>query len=193
MNADASLDKPTQREPRRPVWTWISRSPEATEELGRVLGRVVPGGTLIALDGELGAGKTTFVRGLARGLDVEDGVTSPSYALLQTYSGRLELHHFDAWMERRERAFLLDGGLEWMRSGGVAAVEWAERVHDALPWPRLHMTFEHQSFTTEDESERRIRAWVAGQGNDADSLAHALEVARAAAHHAGLEPDSSAV
>jgi tRNA threonylcarbamoyladenosine biosynthesis protein TsaE len=121
----------------------ISRSPDATRALGAALGRALPPGTLVALDGDLGSGKTCFVQGLAEGLGVADPVTSPTYALLQTYSGRLDLHHFDAYMEGRERALLLDGGLEWMHAGGVAAVEWAKRVEDVLPRPRLSIVLEH--------------------------------------------------
>jgi tRNA threonylcarbamoyladenosine biosynthesis protein TsaE len=98
---------------------------------------------VLALDGELGAGKTAFVRGLARGLGVEEPVSSPTYVLMNVYSGRLELYHFDAWMERREEAFLADGGSEWLRAGGVCAVEWASRVADWLPLPRLAVRLAH--------------------------------------------------
>lgn len=119
-----------------------SRGPEATEALGESLGRALSSRTLIALDGDLGAGKTCFVRGLARGLGVTDVVSSPTYALLQSYPGRVELHHLDAWMEGRERAFLLDGGLEWVASSGVTVIEWATRVADVLPEPRLAITLE---------------------------------------------------
>lgn len=125
--------------------TFISRNSEATEALGEAIGRALEGTALIALDGDLGAGKTCFVRGLARGLGVVDTVNSPTYALLQTYSGRLQLHHLDAWMEGRERAFLVDGGLEWVASSGVTVIEWAERVADVLPKPRLHVAIERIS------------------------------------------------
>ena len=97
---------------------------------------------MIALDGDLGAGKTCFVRGLARGLGVIDPVSSPTYALLQSYEGRLPLHHLDAWMEGRERAFLLDGGLEWIVERGVTVIEWAERVADLLPPDRISVRIE---------------------------------------------------
>ena len=123
---------------------FLSRSPEATERLGEQLGRAAPPGTVIALEGDLGAGKTAFVRGVARGLGVEGPVTSPTFALLQQYEGRLPLHHFDAYMEGRERAFLADGGLEHLHEGGVAAVEWAPRVVDFLPTPRLWVVLEHR-------------------------------------------------
>ena len=150
--------------------TFLSRSPAATRALGETLGRHLTPGTVIALDGELGSGKTCFVQGLAAGLGVADPVTSPTYALLQSYSGRLDLHHFDAYMEGRERALLQDGGLEWMHAGGVAAVEWAGRVADVLPLPRLRVRMDHVS-----ESARRLSITVEGEGIAADRLAEIVE------------------
>jgi tRNA threonylcarbamoyladenosine biosynthesis protein TsaE len=129
---------------RRIVRRFVSSAPEATEALGAALGGALAPGTVVALDGDLGSGKTCLVRGLARGLGVEGPVTSPTYALLQTYAGRLELHHFDAWMEGRERAFLLDGGDVSFGSDGVAVVEWAGRVAEFLPAPRLWIGLEHR-------------------------------------------------
>lgn len=135
--------------------TWTSFGPDATEALGEALGRALSGRAIVALAGDLGAGKTCFVRGLARGLDVRDAISSPTYALLQTYAGREELHHLDAWMEGRERAFLLDGGLEWVSSNGVVAIEWADRLADVLPAPRLAVTLTHAG-----QDARRIRIEV---------------------------------
>ena len=86
--------------------TFRSRSAEETAALGEALGRRLGQGAVIALDGELGAGKTVFVQGLARGLGVEEPVTSPSFTLMHEHAGRLTLHHFDAWMTGREVAFL---------------------------------------------------------------------------------------
>lgn len=137
---------------------FVSSSPEGTEALGEALGRVLEDRTIVALDGDLGAGKTCFVRGLARGLGVEDEISSPTYALLQSYPGRHELHHLDAWMEGRERSFLLDGGLEWVASHGVTVIEWAERVADVLPTPRLLVRLE-----VLDEHTRGITFEVHGE------------------------------
>ena len=145
--------------------TLLSHAPESTRALGTALGRALPPGTVVALDGELGAGKTCFVQGLASGLGVKDAVTSPTYALLQTYSGRLDLHHFDAFMEGRERALLLDGGLEWMHAGGIAAIEWAGRVRDVLPRPLVWILFEHAG-----PHERRLSLRVEGEGERAVRL-----------------------
>jgi tRNA threonylcarbamoyladenosine biosynthesis protein TsaE len=118
-------------------------SVEATEALAAEIGARLRPGDVLALDGELGSGKTAFVRGLARGLEVDEPVHSPTYVLMNAYSGRLELYHFDAWMEGREEAFLADGGSAWLRAGGVAAIEWAERVAPWLPLPRLSVRLSH--------------------------------------------------
>ncbi|MBK7877559.1 MAG: tRNA (adenosine(37)-N6)-threonylcarbamoyltransferase complex ATPase subunit type 1 TsaE [Planctomycetes bacterium] len=155
---------------REPVF--FSRSAVATEALGEALGRALPPGAFVALDGELGSGKTCFVRGLARGLGVREAVTSPTYALLQTYRGRVELAHLDAWMEGRERAFLMDGGLDSLDPDGVVVVEWADRVRDALPTTRIAVRLEHAGRDT-----RRIQFAVEGAGPPAAALARALEAA----------------
>ena len=155
--------------------SFLSRSPEATEALGAALGSELEAGAIVTLDGELGSGKTCFVRGLARGLGVIERVQSPTYALMHSYTGRLELFHFDAWMEGRERAFLLDGGLEWLSAAGVTAIEWAERVADVLPPERLSVKLAHETPT-----ERSIEMRVVGAGRVADELARALEIVASA-------------
>lgn len=114
---------------------------EETEALAERLGALLAPPALVALDGELGAGKTAFVRGLARGLGVQGGVSSPTYALMASHEGRVPFLHFDAWMEGRERAFLADGGAELL-ADAVCAVEWASRVDDALPAARVQVQIE---------------------------------------------------
>jgi len=139
--------------------TFISSSAEVTEALAEELGRTLPAGTLVALDGDLGAGKTCFVRGLARGLGIEGGVASPTYTLMQAHEGgRLPLYHFDAWMEGREKAFLMDGGDTLLSGEGLAVVEWAERVADTLPPTRLAVRLVHV-----DPETRRMRLEVLGE------------------------------
>jgi tRNA threonylcarbamoyladenosine biosynthesis protein TsaE len=167
---------------------FLSRSPRATEELGRALGEKLRAGSVVILDGELGSGKTCFVRGLARGLGVVERVQSPTYALMHTYPGRLELFHFDAWMEGRERAFLLDGGLEWMQAGGVSVVEWGSRVSECLPRPLLALAFEHKG-----PSEREIAIDVVEQsGSERSSEGRALlEVVTELALPAGIEESAA--
>jgi tRNA threonylcarbamoyladenosine biosynthesis protein TsaE len=149
---------------------FLSRDPEGTEALGSALGRALEPGAVLTLDGELGSGKTCFVRGLAHGLGVEGDVQSPTYALMQSYPGRVELFHFDAWMERRERAYLLDGGLEWMHAGGVSVIEWGSRVLECLPRPLFALTFEHRG-----ARERSIEIGVLDREGAGSPAARALE------------------
>jgi tRNA threonylcarbamoyladenosine biosynthesis protein TsaE len=149
---------------------FLSSSEEATEALGERIGRVLVDGDIVALDGDLGAGKTCFVRGLARGLGVLDAISSPTYALMQSYAGRVALHHLDAWMEGRERAFLKDGGLEFLRGSGVTVVEWAARVADVLPKPHVSVRLEHRSRDT-----RAITLGVAGAEDAAAPIARRLQ------------------
>ena len=102
--------------------------------LGERLGALVPGGTVIALRGGLGAGKTTFAKGLARGLGVADEVTSPTYTIISEYEGRLRLHHIDAYRLSNGEDFDSVGGGELLAdSGGVCLIEWSERIEAALP------------------------------------------------------------
>ena len=122
----------------------ITEAPEQTEALAEALGRELWPAAVLALGGDLGAGKTCFVRGLARGLGVPPGVASPTYTLMQAHEGgRLPLYHFDAWMEGREAALFEDGGDEWLRAEGVAVVEWAGNVREWLPRPLLAVELSH--------------------------------------------------
>ena len=157
---------------------WISPSPEATERLGSALGERLSAGDVVALDGELGSGKTTLVRGIARGLGVEDEVSSPSYALMHTYAGRVNVYHFDAWMERRERAFLEGGGAEWLESDGVALIEWASQVGEWLPSARLEIEIAHRPDPSGGESGTRSLC-IRGLGEAAAALVAALPLQEA--------------
>jgi tRNA threonylcarbamoyladenosine biosynthesis protein TsaE len=121
----------------------LAASPEATEALAAAVAGLLEPGTVVALLGELGSGKTCFVRGAARALGVEGPVTSPTYTLMHAYEGRLAVYHLDAWMQGRGEAFLEDGGAEWLREDGIALVEWAERVAAWLPATRLEVLLEH--------------------------------------------------
>ena len=112
---------------------FITNSPAETEAVGAALAAVLQPGTVLAFRGDLGAGKTAFTRGLARGLGATDRVTSPTYTIVNEYlSGRLPLFHFD--MYRLESADdLWDIGWEdYLERGGICAVEWSENVAEAM-------------------------------------------------------------
>jgi tRNA threonylcarbamoyladenosine biosynthesis protein TsaE len=154
----------------RPLARFESGSEEATRALGAALGARLAAGDVVALEGDLGAGKTAFVRGLAQGLGSAGPVQSPTYTLARSYDdGRLPLQHLDAYLEGRERAFLLDGGAEWLSQAGVVAVEWAERVADLLPEVRLVVRIEHRA-----RDVRAIELAVQGAGPRAEELARRL-------------------
>ena len=115
---------------------FTTHSPEETEAVGATLGRVVPAGALIAYRGDLGAGKTAFTRGLAKGLGFTQPVTSPTYTIVNEYlGGRLPLFHFDMYRLASGDDLWDIGWEDYLDRGGVCAVEWSENVADALENP----------------------------------------------------------
>lgn len=112
-------------------------SPEETEALGERLGNLLRAGDMLALFGDLGAGKTTLVRGLARGLGSEDRVSSPTFVLMHLYDGRLPVYHFDAYRLSGPSDLLGIGADEYLEGDGVAVVEWSERAEGILPPERV--------------------------------------------------------
>ena len=112
---------------------FITNSPEETEKVGMALGQVLIPGTVLAYEGDLGAGKTAFTRGLAKGLGATEQVTSPTYTIVNEYlSGRMPLFHFDMY-RLGSSDDLWDIGWEgYLERGGVCAVEWSENVADAM-------------------------------------------------------------
>lgn len=141
----------------------------ATEALGRTLGPLLFPGAVIALVGPLGAGKTHFTRAVAEGLNVRNAnaVTSPTFVLIQEYTARLPIYHFDAYRLRGEREFADLGAAEYLHGDGVCLIEWADRVPAALPRERLEIRIEivnadRRRFAvtaTGDRYEELLRAW----------------------------------
>jgi len=154
----------------------LSRSAAATEELGERLGALLLAGDVVALEGELGAGKTTLVRGLVRGLGVTEPASSPTFTLMNTYAGRLPVYHLDAWMAERGDAFLAEGGAEWLAADGVAVVEWAERVSAWLPAGCLRVRLSHAGPASgaSDAGLRRALLEVPPGGAEGGNLAGRL-------------------
>ncbi len=112
---------------------FITNSPAETEAVGAALGKILTPGTLIAYRGDLGAGKTAFTRGLARGLGYADMVTSPTYTIVNEYlGGRLPLFHFDMYRLASSDDLWDIGWEDYLDRGGVCAVEWSENVADAM-------------------------------------------------------------
>lgn len=112
------------------VWT---HSPEETQRLGEALAPYLRPGQVVAFRGGLGAGKTAFTRGLARGLGVTGPVTSPTYTIVNEYAGRqMPLFHFDLYRLQGEDALLDIGWTDYLDRGGVCVVEWSENAPEAM-------------------------------------------------------------
>ncbi len=139
----------------------ITETPQQTEELGERLGRSLRGGEIIAYSGGLGAGKTAFTRGLARGLGIPMRVTSPTYTVVNEYTGgRLPLFHFDMYRLGSSDELFDIGWEDYLARGGVCAVEWSEQVADAMDGAI--------TVTIEVLSEERRRITIEGGTANAD-------------------------
>ena len=113
-----------------------THSPEQTEAVGAALAQQLQPGTVLAYRGDLGAGKTAFTRGLARGLNAGEPVTSPTYTIVNEYlSGRIPLFHFDMYRLQSADDLFDIGWEDYLERGGVCAVEWSENVAEAMEDP----------------------------------------------------------
>lgn len=129
---------------------FITVSEQQTEQLAESLAATLSGTEIIAMYGDLGAGKTTFTRGLARGLGITDGVSSPTFALVHEYEGRYMLYHFDMY---RINSFddLYSTGFFDYTGNGVLIIEWSENIKEYLPENRIDITIKRIS-----DNEREI-------------------------------------
>ncbi len=130
---------------------FISKSEKETELFAQKLAERLSPGAVIALRGDLGAGKTAFVRGLARGLGIEARVTSPTFAVVNEYPGAVPLFHFDLYRLADEDELYDIGWEDYLSRGGVCAVEWSEIAPAAFPEGTLTVTIERI-----DENTRMI-------------------------------------
>ncbi|MBR5428425.1 MAG: tRNA (adenosine(37)-N6)-threonylcarbamoyltransferase complex ATPase subunit type 1 TsaE [Clostridia bacterium] len=113
--------------------TFYSNSERETEAVGSQLAEKLSPGSVVALFGDLGAGKTAFVRGLARGLGLEARVSSPTFTIVNEYLGKTPLFHFDMYRIGGSDELFDIGWDDYLYRGGVCAVEWSENIADALP------------------------------------------------------------
>ena len=135
----------------------LTNSALETEAVGECLSRILQPGTIIAYCGDLGAGKTAFTRGLARGLNCWDTVTSPTYTIVNEYlSGRLPLFHFDMYRLASAEDLWDIGWEDYLDRGGICAVEWSENVAEAMEnaiWVRIEKTGEESRRITIEGGE----------------------------------------
>jgi len=140
-----------------PTATYISHSPAETESLGVRFGRAAARGLVIALNGDLGAGKTQFVRGLARGLGIPARVHSPTFTLVNEYGGgRLKLFHLDLYRLETPEQILSAGVEDYLAPDGVTVIEWAERAFGGSQRPAGLAGLKNVSIEIAGESERKI-------------------------------------
>jgi len=142
-----------------------TESEEETRRLAFKLADELRPGDIISLTGDLGAGKTRFVQGLADGLEIDEAVTSPTFTIIRTYNGRLPLYHFDVYRLSGIRELEPLGYEEYFFGDGVTVVEWGDKVIDALPDD--HLTVEMHR--TEESPDRR-RLIVKAGGPRAEKL-----------------------
>lgn len=129
----------------------ITHSPDETEAFAKDLASSLKPGDVIAMRGEMGAGKTAFVRGLARGLDVTGEVASPTYSIVNEYSGKVPLYHFDMYRIFDADELYTTGFFDYLLDEGIIAIEWSENIEWALPESSITVTFEKLS-----ETDRKI-------------------------------------
>jgi tRNA threonylcarbamoyladenosine biosynthesis protein TsaE len=133
--------------------TLLSRNPEQTQLLGYWLGKLAQENDIFLLSGMLGTGKTCLVQGIAQGLNIKEKVTSPSFALVKEYYGRMPLYHVDLYRLDQIEEIIGLGLEEYFATGGVCAIEWAERGLNELPGENLSIDL---SYSLDSETERSI-------------------------------------
>lgn len=118
-------------------------SPSQTEQIGFIIGQLLEMGQVVALSGELAAGKTTLIKGICRGLGVQQPVDSPTFTLINEYEGKYPVYHLDCYREERLQEWLELGIQEYFYGSGVTLIEWAERIATLLPADTLWIRLEH--------------------------------------------------
>ena len=145
--------------------TCVTHSPEETAHLAGTIGKIIREGTVICLDGELGVGKTLFVRALARTLGVESDVTSPTFNLMNIYEAACPIVHFDLYRITSEEELEDIGFYEYAEATeGIVLIEWAEKFPDAMPADHLSVRIEalndeERQFPSSPRGKRAGRSW----------------------------------
>ncbi len=139
-------------------------SPQETFGLGVRIAHVLGQGDVVAIRGELGSGKTVLVQGICSGLGVKDDVTSPTFTLIQEYSGRCPVYHFDFYRLQSLREIEDLDLVEYFESEGISLIEWAERAEPLLPDDRIDVLLEHVMENRKpSENQRHVR--ISGFGD----------------------------
>ncbi len=144
-----------------------TKSPEETKEWGRDLSKRLKPGSVVALTGSLGSGKTFLVQGICSGLGVEKAVTSPTFVIINEYPGKTPLYHFDLYRIREVAEVLELGYQEYFFGEGITVIEWGERAEELLPEEHLKVQFFYQ-----DETMREIS--ISGRGKRFERLLQSI-------------------
>ena len=120
----------------------ISRSAEETQALGYEFASTLKRGSVVSLEGSLGAGKTVFAKGIARALGITEAIVSPTFTLVQEYEGKEKLYHLDVYRISGEDEFESMGGEEFLYPDGITLIEWAEKIKDMLPEDTIYVRIE---------------------------------------------------
>ena len=127
---------------------YYTNSDKETEAIGEQFGRTVADGTVVAMYGDLGAGKTAFVRGMARGMGIDERVSSPTFTIVNEYLGDRTLIHFDMYRLGSADELFDIGWEDYLARGAVCAVEWSENVEEAFYGDEIRLTIEKTSDTS---------------------------------------------
>lgn len=130
---------------------FISHSADETKAFAAKLAKTLEGGSVLCMYGDLGAGKTAFVQGMAEGLLVTDYVSSPTFTIINEYNGALPLYHFDVYRISDSEEMYEIGFEEYINSDGICVIEWAELIEDILPESRINITI--NKLSADDERE----------------------------------------
>ena len=130
----------------------ISNSPENTEQFGFIFSKDINNGDVIAINGELGAGKTTFIKGVLKGLHYNENVTSPTYTLVNEYDAKFKIIHIDCYREQKLNRWLDIGIMDYLMGNNVVIIEWSEYIEKILPKNMIQINIDYIS-----KFERKIK------------------------------------
>lgn len=122
--------------------TIISKSEEDTRKAGEIFASSLQEGDVVSLRGSLGAGKTVFAKGIAKGLGIEEAIISPTFTIVQEYDGRMRMYHLDLYRLSGEDEFESMGGEDFLYSDGVSLIEWSEKIESMLPSSTIYVNIE---------------------------------------------------
>lgn len=140
-----------------------------TDRVGKIIGENLQAGSVICLEGDLGAGKTTLTQSIAKGMLIDDYVTSPTFTIIKEYKGRLNLYHMDAYRLEAEDDMIDLGYDEYINSDGVCIIEWASKIKGLIPKSAINI-----NITIDYENDRRYLD-IDGTGEQFDIIIESLK------------------